>query len=149
MSKSHPLSDELIKDLWDKTSASMDNMEDPILYQFIRAAYDKGAADKLEQATDWLNNNVGMLILSTESELSDRYLDSLEEEFIHDLKKTMRPQQQDQQHPLNKLTEQMMQDALDAVDTDRKPSLIMFDETGPWTEHEREVLREYIRRNHD
>ena len=44
-------------------------------------------------------------------------------------------------HPL---TEQMIQDALDAVDTDRPPSLVIFDETGPWTEYEREVLQKFF-----
>lgn len=47
-------------------------------------------------------------------------------------------------HPLTELTEQMIQDALDAVDTNRPPSLVMFDETGPWTEYEREELQKFL-----
>ena len=47
-------------------------------------------------------------------------------------------------HPLNELTDQMIQDALNAVDTDRLPSLVIFDETGPWAEYEREVLQKFM-----
>ena len=47
-------------------------------------------------------------------------------------------------HPLNELTDQMIQDALNAVDTDRLPSLVIFDETGPWAECEREMLQKFM-----
>ena len=47
-------------------------------------------------------------------------------------------------HPLNSLSEQAIQDALNAVDTDRPPSLVIFDETGPWAEYEREVLQKFM-----
>ena len=56
-------------------------------------AFQAGANQQLEQVLDWLNNNVGMLILSTESELATPYLELLEEEFIQDFKKAMHPQE--------------------------------------------------------
>ena len=52
-------------------------------------------------------------------------------------------------HPLNELTDQMIQDALNAVETDRPPSLVIFDETGPWTEYEREVLQNFMNKEND
>ena len=38
----HPLTDEMIKGLWNDCSSSLVNMEDPIDSQVIRAAYDLG-----------------------------------------------------------------------------------------------------------
>ena len=54
-------------------------------------AFQAGADKQLEQAIEWLNDNADMLIVSTQSELATRYLESLEKEFIQDFKKAMRP----------------------------------------------------------
>ena len=100
----HPLTDKDIQRIWDKIAAHhgllrIVDAEDEDLFWFvedalIRAAYDLGANQQLEQVLDWLNNNVGMLILSTESELATPYLELLEEEFIQDFRKAMHPQEE-------------------------------------------------------
>ena len=79
----HPLTDEICDELfvWNK----------PYDNDVARAAYTKGSADMLERAIEWLHDNAGMLILSIETEMSTRYLESLEDEFIQDFKQAMRP----------------------------------------------------------
>ena len=45
----HPLTDEMIDVLWDKTRASKIDWDEPIDSEVIRAAYDLGADQQLEQ----------------------------------------------------------------------------------------------------
>ena len=90
----HPLTDDVCQKIIDSEPAGRwgPEMIDCFVEDLMRAAYDKGSADMLEQAIGWLEDNAGMLILSTESKLATRYLESLEKEFIQDFKKAMRPQ---------------------------------------------------------
>lgn len=79
----HPLTDDLAGDLIFRDNPYGNNIK-----SFMRAATDW----QLEQGIEWLNDNVSMLLLSTESELGYRYLESLQKEFIQDFKQAMRPQ---------------------------------------------------------
>ena len=85
----HPLTSRICQEIIRDKGGS--NYAHHFLEDQMRAAYDKGSADMLEQAIGWLDDNAGMLILSTESKLATRYLESLEKEFIQDFKKAMRP----------------------------------------------------------
>ena len=79
----HPLTDEICRQItWDVRPKISDEDD-------MRAAADW----QLEQVIEWLKDNVGMLILCTESEVATRYLDSLEKEFIQNFIETMRPQE--------------------------------------------------------
>ena len=91
MTDPHPLTDEMIDEITDELSIFSENMMAFLVKDCMRAAYTKGSADMLEQAIEWLNDNAGMLILSIETEMSTRYLESLEDEFIQDFKQAMRP----------------------------------------------------------
>ena len=82
----HPLTDEMCNSI-----APWPIKRLPGEYVSMRAVADW----QLEQVIEWLNDNVGMLILSTESELDTRYLESLEEEFTQNFKEAMRPQEND------------------------------------------------------
>ena len=83
----HPLTDEMMR----KIHGNRPGYSNPFDEDDMRAAYTKGSADMLEQAIEWLHDNAGMLILSIETEMSTRYLESLEDEFIQDFKQAMRP----------------------------------------------------------
>jgi len=83
---SHPLTDAICEELADTedrpfTHIEMDNM---------RAAYDKGAEDRLEQITEWLRKNLPQtLYLEPIGYIEYKKEDRLR--LIDDLKKAMRP----------------------------------------------------------
>ncbi|MFZ9014649.1 MAG: hypothetical protein ACO23H_10470 [Alphaproteobacteria bacterium] len=77
----HPLTDELIEEI-----ARFDPDADD-----MRAAYDKGAEDRLEQITEWLRKNLPQtLYLEPIGYIEYKKEDRLR--LIDDLKKAMRPQ---------------------------------------------------------
>jgi len=86
MTDQHPLTDAICKELADTedrpfTDIEMDNM---------RAAYDKGAEDRLEQITEWLRKNLPQtLYLEPIGYIEYKKEDRLR--LIDDLKKAMRP----------------------------------------------------------
>ena len=92
----HPLTNEdclqIIRDVADYWDHEKDPST-PMAYELMRTAERKGRADMLEQVSKWLEDNVGLLLLCVESELSHRYLESLEKEFIQSFIETMRPQE--------------------------------------------------------
>ena len=58
----HPLTDEMIQSIWDKVGNDIVNAKDEDLVEILdpwdnlmRTAYDKGAADRLEQVIEWLD----------------------------------------------------------------------------------------------
>ena len=63
----------------------------------MRIAYNlgeiKGAEVMAIKVRGWLEDNVGALLLSAESELNHRYLESLKDEFIQDFIEAMRLQE--------------------------------------------------------
>jgi hypothetical protein len=70
----------------------------PSIFDYMRAAYDKGRADMLEQVIEWLqanlwlcDDNLGPLYIKEDC-LSDKVID--EKMVIDDLKKAMRPQKE-------------------------------------------------------
>lgn len=66
----------------------------------MRIAYNlgeiKGAAVMAIKVRGWLEDNVGLLLLCAESELSHRYLESLEKEFIQSFIDAVCPQEDNQ-----------------------------------------------------
>ena len=74
----HPLTDEMIDVLWDKTRASKIDWDEPIDSEVIRAAYDLGADQQLEQVIDWIETYLTAGDVISES-----------------LKKAMRPQEEE------------------------------------------------------
>ena len=86
----HPLTDDIIEsDLATPAHFTSGSLVGLFTYDDMRAAYDLA----IEHVSKWLEDNVGLLLLYTESELGDRYLESLKDEFIQDFKEAMRPQE--------------------------------------------------------
>ena len=82
----HPLTDKICEGLMERTSKYP--YTDDVIVDM------RSAADwQLEQVSKWLDDNVGMLLLCAEPGVGDRYLESLENEFIQSFKETMRPQE--------------------------------------------------------
>ena len=76
----HQLTDEICDALWDEHGQYYALYEEVRLT--CRAAYDKGAADRLEQVFEWIKEN-----------LSDDYYGLVNgDEVLSDLKKAMYPQ---------------------------------------------------------
>ena len=88
----HPLTDEIIDEIQMRLGGPCPECHDDI---HMRAAYDKGDADRLEQVIEWLQINLGMFdeelgyYYIKEDFLSDKVID--EDKLIDDLKKAMRP----------------------------------------------------------
>ena len=86
----HPLTDEMLQEL------SEEPLDGLVGGNFVKE-YMRTAADwQLEQVSKWLDDNVGMLLLCAEPGVGDRYLESLEDEFIQSFIETMRPQEDNQ-----------------------------------------------------
>lgn len=85
MTDKHPLTDEMCETLSRHGLLGCDDDPEGLIYD-MRAAYDKGAADKLEQVVKWLRQHLTMEVASVN--LKERDL------LLEDLKKAMRPQQQ-------------------------------------------------------
>ena len=88
----HPLTDEMINEIKSDVFSQAPKLLTPGIEPSVwssdcmRIAYNlgeiKGAAVMAIKVRGWLEDNVGELLLCTESELSHRYLESLEKEFI-------------------------------------------------------------------
>ena len=101
----HPLTDKMIEEIKHDISSQRPKISNPgtapsVWYSdCMRVAYNlgeiKGSANMAVKVSDWLKDNVGMLLLDTESELSHRYLESLKDEFIQDFIEAVCPQQQE------------------------------------------------------
>ena len=84
MTDPHPLTDEKCNKL---SIFDLDECSAAYAYGIMadmRTAYDKGGEDMAIKVKGWLKDNVGMLLLSIETEMTTRYLESLEDEFIQD-----------------------------------------------------------------
>ena len=97
----HPLTDEIIESIWNKVGNDIVNTEERDLDKFVqnslmRNAYDKGAADRLEQVIEWIYANLvdDNEYYSNADLYSDGELRSyiVIDNIIDDLIQAMRPQ---------------------------------------------------------
>ena len=84
----HPLTDDIIESIWNKVGNDIVNTEERDLDKFVqnslmRNAYDKGAADRLEQVIEWLKDELD-------------YRSDIDPNLLSDLKQAMRPQEDNQ-----------------------------------------------------
>ena len=73
----HPLTDELLYEMF------LENCGMGFTDDNMRAAYDKGAADRLEQVIEWLKDELD-------------YRSDIDPNLLSDLKQAMRPQEDNQ-----------------------------------------------------
>ena len=86
----HPLTDEIIEEIAEDMYYYHEYCLAPIFRCDMRAAYDKGRDDQLEQVMKWLDENIS-------NYTDDDYLGDCEplHKLEGDLKKAMRPIQED------------------------------------------------------
>ena len=99
----HPLTDDIIEEIKSDVFSQAPKLLTPGIEPSVwssdcmRVAYDlgeiKGAEVMAIKVRGWLEDNVGALLLSAESELNHRYLESLKDEFIQDFIEAMRLQE--------------------------------------------------------
>ena len=99
----HPLTDDIIESIWNKVGNDIVNTEERDLDKFVqnslmRNAYDKGAADRLEQVIEWIYANLvdDNEYYSNADLYSDGELRSyiVIDNIIDDLIQAMRPQEE-------------------------------------------------------
>ena len=88
----HPLTDEMMEDI----HGNRPGYSNPFDEDDMRAAYDKGAADRLEQVIEWIRENLmkhdfheGYAYLYDDCSNAEIEVDLV----VKDLKKAMRPQE--------------------------------------------------------
>ena len=86
----HPLTDEKCEDIAHKAQWAGDIGDVVFRHCDMRAAYDKGQSDRLEQVIEWISANLSEAYIYVD--FSGAYVID-EEKFVEDLKKAMRPQE--------------------------------------------------------